>query len=381
MAETDRESPVTHSDNQSLRVCMPSIRKAGGGAAWGAGYEFQDIISEVDHVHRIDLDPGRTLGLRQKAVRRLVWRQISKRATRLNPGFKPVSLDRDYDLFAFVCMNPWELLYLNAIQGWKERCRKKVCFIFEVWAGVASRYRHLIQMLDDFDQVFIGFQSAVPATQEMTKAPCHFVPPASDTLRFSPYPNPPERSIDVFSLGRRLEGMHKEFLEMAERRELFYIYDTLPGKLVQPTNYREHRALFANMAKRSKFFVTYPAKVDFFQETQGLSEPGTRFYEGVATGAVMIGQAPDSNAFRRDFNWPDSVITVGDRDAFMRVMADMKRDPGRLESVAKRNVVEALGRHDWMHRWKEILDVSGEPTSDKFEVRDFQLKELAKTII
>ncbi len=360
---------------------MLSLRRVGQQAVWSVMSEFEDIIIEVDHVHRIDLKCAKGRYWRRRAVEGLVWRDLNPVFAKLNAGLQPVTLEREYDILAYVCLNPWDLLSLNAVRGWREKCRKKVCFIFEIWAGLISQYKPFLSLLKDFDHVFLGFKSSVPPVQKLTDTPCHFVPPASDTLRFSPYPNPPERSIDVFSLGRRSEKLHDELFEMAENREIFYVYDTIPGRLVQPIDQNQHRSLFANLAKRSRFFITYPAKVDQFEETQGMIEPGTRFYEGVATGAVLIGEAPHSEAFDRDFNWPDSVISIGERiDEFRDILSRYRRDPDTFNAVTRRNVREALKRHDWAHRWKEILEISGEIPSQELTKRLSRLDELAATV-
>jgi hypothetical protein len=48
-----------------------------------------------------------------------------------------------------------------------------------------------------------------------------------DAIRFSPYPNPPARVIDVYSLGRRLDGLHRTLLKFTAERNMFYVYETL----------------------------------------------------------------------------------------------------------------------------------------------------------
>lgn len=360
------------------RVCVVSLRKIGRQAAWSVMSEFEDVIGELEDTDRIDLQPGRGFSLRRRVVQSLVWRQYSKRFTRLNPGIEPVSLKSDYDLFVFVCMNPWELLCLNAVHGWKERCRKKICFILEVWSGNVQNYEHLLCLLDNFDHVLTALECGVPAIQGVTRTPCSFMPPASDTLRFSPYPDPPPRSIDVYSMGRRSEGLHRKLLELARKRKIFYIYDTIPGGLVQPTDGRQHRELIANLAKRSRFFVTYPAKVDVSSESAGLSEAGARYYEGLASGAVMIGRPAETDSFKRDFHWPDSVITVGDTmDDFLELDARFEREPESFEALTRKNALEALRNHDWVHRWKTLLHVAGEAPGTKLAERESRLNDLA----
>ena len=216
------------------------------------------------------------------------------------------------------------------------------------------------------------------AVQGAVGKPVHHVPLGADIFRFTPYPNPPQRVIDVYSMGRRSEVAHEALLKKASRRELFYIYDTLPGLLIQPKDHRQHRDLVANCAKRSKFFVTYPAKVDMADETRGQSEVGARFFEGAATGAVLVGQAPTIPAFAKEFNWPNAVVDIGSTESDLdAALQPFVSDPARFAALSKRNAVEAIKRFDWSYRWREMLGLVGMQLTAKHLEREKQLAALA----
>lgn len=358
---------------------MVSLRGANKHAAWCSNYEFEDVICGVDDVDLFSLQPGRASEARQWFVRRLVWKPGVRRFTpHLNPGMRPVTLEKDYELFSFVCMNPADLVYLSAIKGWKERCRKKICFMVEFYAGWLREYDFHLSLLKDFDQVVLCFSGSVPGVQRAVGRPCHHVPLGADVFRFSPFPIPPERCIDVYSMGRRIESAHEAMLKMAARRELFYIYDTIPGLLIQPRDHRQHRDLVANCAKRSRFFVTYPAKVDVVDETRGQSEVGARFFEGAATGAVLLGQAPTIPAFAKDFDWPDAVVDIGTtEESLVAALATLRSEPERVRALGHKNAIEAIRRFDWSYRWKEMLKLVGMEPTARLTQRERHLGELA----
>ena len=76
---------------------------------------------------------------------------------------------------------------------------------------------------------------------------------------------------------------------------MLYVYDTVADFDVMDT--REHRVPLANLIRRSRYLITHPAKFERLDETQGIHEMGSRFLEGAAGGAVMIGRDRLSAAY------------------------------------------------------------------------------------
>jgi hypothetical protein len=365
-------------DAPPARVCIVSLRGINKHAAWCSNYEFEDVIGSVDEVDLFTLEPGVAHARREWLSRRLIWRPGLKHLTPyVNPGLRKIRLERQYDVFVFVCMNPSDLIYLSAVDGWKD-CKQRICYMVEFYAGWAKEYAYHLSLLKGFDFVAQSFSSCVPAVAAASGRPCHAVPLGVDTLRYTPLPDPLPRSIDIYSMGRRVESAHDALLARARKRELFYIYDTIPGLNITPRDYVQHRELVANFGKRARFFLAYPAKVDTAEETRGASEVGARFFEGAATGAVLLGQAPTVQAFSNDFNWPDAIVDLGSTaesvDAFL---ATVNRDAERYAAAGRRNAVEALKRFDWAYRWKELLRLAGVAPHPKLVEREQRLNDLA----
>jgi hypothetical protein len=229
--------------------------------------------------------------------------------------------------------------------------------------------------------VCLSFAGSVEAVRRTVGRPCHHLPIGVDVLRFTPFPHRPARSIDVYAMGRRVEWLHRALLREAAKGELFYVYDTVPSAFIQPRDHVEHRDLVASFAKRSRSFVTFPAKVDHKDETRGQSELGTRFFEGAAAGAVLIGEAPTGPAFRAEFDWPDSLIEVTDERALLEWLERCRRQPEQIEAIGIRNAVEALRRHDWLQRWARILELSGLEPTERWIQRKRRLEELAAAAV
>ena len=359
------------------RICMLSSRNFLRMTYRSGLYEAQDVLLETDEVDLINLEGDRRFQFKEFWLRWLSYHDITKKLIYLNPGIKRVRLNRKYELFVAVCQNYWDILHLNAIDGLKDHCKTSVCWIDELWLDSMPELECFFHLLTQFDHVFIGSSGSVAKLSNAANRPCHWLPPGVDTLRFSPYPNPPSRVIDVYSIGRRWEGIHQSLLSATENGELFYLHDTFPAATAETYDFRQHRDLFANIAKRSRYFLVAPGKFDSF-EPKGQVEIGHRYYEGAASGAVMIGQPPNCESFRETFPWPDAVIPVQcDGSDILDVLDRLESEPERLSVISRRNAAEALLRHDWVYRWKEIFRVAGIEPSPSMAARERKLKYLA----
>ena len=156
------------------------------------------------------------------------------------------------------------------------------------------------------------------------------------------YPTNPDRVVDVCSVGRRVKTVHGALLELVDRDRIFYVYDTLQTGESQASDHREHRDLYANTAKRSRFFVVAPSKVDVPEETRGQVEVAFRYYEGAAAGTVMVGHAPDCAPFRQMFE--EALQIQGQPSTNPR--SRMCRRPPRLlfRGPVRRQSLSVLGR-------------------------------------
>ncbi len=360
--------------SSSPRICLFSQRNLERLVSRCAEYEFEDLICEIDDAELLTPEPYRLFTVGQKIVNQLA-RHCS--VAFVNPGVRKLRLHKSYDLFVVICQFPRDLLSLNAVEGWKQRCRTSICWLAEIWAGELNKLKGHLKILSKFDYVVIPSMGSAQPVKDIIGERCVYIPAGIDAIKFCPYPNPPLRSIDVYSMGRKSLVTHQVFLKMAEQRNIFYIYDTSENmKTLLP---RDHRILIANIAKRSRYFIVNAPKINRQLETCGQSEISYRFFEGAASGAVMIGETRESEAFRKHFDWPDAVIHAPfDAPNIAEILDDLDSQPDRLAQIRRNNAVQSLLRHDWVYRWKAILDMVGlEPRPELFK-REKRLKELAE---
>lgn len=363
---------------QPLRVAVLSARQFSRAAFQCGQLEAQDVLCECEDVDLICLETEPGFQRKHHWLRRLMYRDVSRRLAYVNPGLKRVTLTRDYDLLIVMCQTYWDFLYVNAIDGWKDHCKTSVCWMDELWAASLPLYKYWLPSLKRFDHVVVGMLGTVAPLSDVLGQQCHYVPGGVDAIRFSPNPEPPDRAIDVYSVGRRWEGIHQALLKQAADREIFYVYDTLQTGESQAADHRQHRDLYANVAKRSRFFLVAPGKVNVQEETRGQIEIGFRYYEGSAAGTIMVGQAPDLDRFRSLFDWPDAVVRLEpDGSDTTRVLRGLMAEPVRMQEISRRNVRGALLRHDWVYRWRQILEIAGLEPGAGTNRREARLRTLA----
>jgi hypothetical protein len=237
-------------------------------------------------------------------------------------------------------------------------------------------YRNYLRILDKFDHVFLYYSNSVKPLADRIGPKCVYMPPGVDTIRLCPYPNPPKRVVDVYSIGRRSATTHQALLAMASKGDIFYIYDsTSADQVLDPT---EHRELFASIVKRSRYFIVNPGLIDRPDVRGDQIEIGNRYFEGAASGTIMVGERPNNSEFDKLFDWPDSLIDLPyNSPAIDTALSALNSDPRKEDELRSTNVRQSLLRHDWVYRWEIILRQAGlEPLPAAAERKD-RLRKLA----
>lgn len=342
--------------------CVVLSRRRASQHVWQASqYEFEDVIAEVDDVHLLAPDADRPGELGQllhgagNRVRKALGRP--RRST-----VRPTAQAVDAEIFFAVFAAPHEIADLRAVQPQLARSAKKVAFLIEMWSTQVERSADHLRQLRGFDHVYVFNRHVIPAVERITGVPTSYISHAADVLRFAPHSPAPERSTDVTSYGRRMhEVTHRALVDALEDGRLTYLFDTVKGPF-ETLDYRDHRLVLAARLQRSRFAVVHKisdttAKLGL---TAGEDMLTTRYFEVVASGAVMLGTAPDLQDFRDSFDWPDALIPIevpepGIVDLVMGLTADSER----IARASTRNVVESLRRHDWSYRWAQILRDAG----------------------
>ena len=368
--------------NRSPRILLVSVRGFRFQAANCCIYELEDLLADLESAQMYTPVPNRKFDLACKIYRgaKLVGGSDDL-AAKVAPFSQELVLEQEYDLLFAVLDNPFQFHLLESVKGWREKCRYTACFITEMWQPDLKMKRLFREPWSSFDHIFLGVTQCVEGLSKLIEPPVTYIPPAVDTLRFSPYPNPPQRSIDISYVGRRSPDIHHALVKRAAQDNFFYYHDTLRGKL-EIGNPREHRILLANLFQRSRYNITNYAKFNSTEETGGTQEIGYRFFEGAAAGTVMVGLPPAGEAFPRYFDWEDPIIKVDlSGTDVVEAIAELDTQPERLKRISRRNVANCLLKHDWSYRWRDMLATFDLQPSAKVIERQKYLQELAHSIL
>jgi hypothetical protein len=365
---------------ETPRICVVTARGFSRQAFMAGAYDAEDILVEIANAQLIHPKPRGAHQFRKQTHARLVWHDFTKSLAFANVAFEPVTLTREYDLLVAYLLNDIDhLFHVSAIREWKNHCKTSVCWIDEIYAVDVPRLKNWLPALAQFDHIVVGYKGSVSALSQALNRRCHWVPSGVDAIRFTPSPGFPDRVVDVYNMGRRVERLHRALLDLTTKNGMFYLYDTFESSRTALYDYKQHRDMLANIMKRTRYFTVFPAKGGVAQATGNQIELGYRYYEASAAGNVMLGPIPRTEAFETMFDWQDAVVEINpDGSDIADIISNLAAQPERLIEISRRNTVQALRRHDWAYRWKKVLEIANVDPAPELEIREGKLTQLAE---
>lgn len=354
------------------RILCISYRDVAPVISRCAQYEFEDLVAAVDDVDVVapaglvvpeNADTAvqaAILTLQRLAAKTLRRFKVKVEGALPVTGLRRLPKDaaRNYEMLLVNCEAPGDLYNLAPFAMWRSRARMSVCYVQELWAADVPNLGSVVNVLKQFDHIFVENRETVKPLAAITGRPCHEVQLSVDALKFCAYPHNPARAIDFYAMGHTPPETHKALLQMAEGGDWYYMYDTVSNSPV--TSHVDHRRRLADMIKRSRFFLVNIASWHKGGRIGSQHVLGLRYFEGAAGGAVLVGDVPRNELFDEFFDWQDSVIPLPfDSAEIADVIAELDADPERLERISKTNMVNSLRRHDHLYRWSQILAIAG----------------------
>ncbi len=321
------------------------------------GYEFEDILCAAfpgTKLYAPRLNRSTRAGLKFRAR----FAPTGSFGGLFDNAFAIEQVD-EHEVLLAVMGGVRDLALLGAMKDWRRKSRYAVCWLDELWVEEIPRLRGMLRVLEQFDVVVSSqYYTAEKLREELKSPDVMYLPPGVDTLGFAPTMEPSLRPIDITNIGSIANATHESLLEYAKQIDGFYFFETLKGRF-EARSPSEHRFRYANILKRSKYFLCYFAKTRSQGPIQQL-EFGSRYVEGLAAGCVLLGSRESTPAFDAFLGWEDSVIEMPfECPNTSEILRLLDREADRLREISTRNVRRSLESHDHAHRWTTIMDRLG----------------------
>jgi hypothetical protein len=286
---------------------------------------------------------------------------LTSRRTRVKAALhgrpdRPVSAPRHrYDLCLLVAMASDALSSLRYVRGLRRVASRVAVYLFDSWASELPRLRKHRGIWSLVDDLFVSFPHALDPYSENLPCRVHYLPQAINPRWFHPYRT--ERPIDVLSVGRRAQDIHMGLLEISRKRDLFYYYQTHAAPLA--IDFRENQELLGRLSQSARVHVNWSVDRTSPDRVRESSAITARWFESAASGAAVIGSAPQGEEFARLFPYERFVRHVrGTNPAAIEAVLDAALADTNVEDrVALAEHVRQV--HTWDVRWRQIAEICG----------------------
>src|SRR5205085_9539701 len=139
-------------------------------------------FADVTGADRIDAGCPEAIEFARRVYKLARFATGSRRFARaISPDFSTVKLEKHYELFFPVFNHAHELYALGTVPDWRRRSRVAACFVSELWVHLLPKY--LLELLAEFDQLFVGVQHVADEVSRIVGVPCRYLPLAADVLQ------------------------------------------------------------------------------------------------------------------------------------------------------------------------------------------------------
>ena len=332
------------------KVLLISVCGSAPRTSRALSIEAERVFAGFEGVTRVDLGDRRLPRFRERLDRR--WPRLSARL----PAAATLPGRERFDLVVVHGMLVGDLGRCVPLRRLLDRADRAAFWVHELWArAIPTEHRGHLDWLRRFDRVYVGAAgSATPLEAALGKPVRPMLHPVDTLARVKPDPAP-KQAIDLQWYGARIDATHQALLELADRRDLFYLYDTVRPD--HPYDLDVHRRAMVRLAHRTRLMVVNPAKAAIpAHRGDQTGEVGYRYVESAAAGCVMIGGEPDTDLWRGFFGWPGACthLPVGSTDVAGPVM-ELREDEPRRRALSRRNQAQALRTMDAAHRWRDVM--------------------------
>ncbi len=359
-----------------MKLYLISRRHLNSSVSWDPLFELENIIADTcdatilaPRARRVYQAVAPKSGRDVPVLRGIVRRTLGPyQACTLPPKKEP-------EACLSVVISNHGLDVVRAVPGWRERFDLALAYMFDAW-GDPTDHQTL------FDRIYVPLPDAMGPWQR------HGVKTTLLPFGVDAYEeggSGAERPIDLVSYGRIPRAFHQAFSKRWNRAASSVLFvRTAPRNIeIYPERSYHDRDDHADVSalyqllRRSKaslcFDTAYPGMRKF-----PFSFVTLRWFDALGTGCAVVGKRPTTPEADRLLPWTDSTVEIpDDPSAAVEMLEAFFADTARLERIRLRNYYEALTRHDWRLRIRDMLQEVGLDLPPRLRSQLDQLEERA----
>jgi hypothetical protein len=264
-----------------------------------------------------------------------------------------------------IAMRGGHLDLLSSIPNWRKKFDLVLAYVFDCW--VYEDYSTNVRYLD---RLFVPVPEVIEPLKQKFNIPVSLMPFGADVLGQGS--NQLNRLIDLISFGRIPDKYNLAFLKKfnAKDSETLY-YRSTPrsqqGFPIPPDKQLRDKldaASLFSMLRKSKMMLAFDTLCEGMREFP-YSVLTLRWFFGLSAGCAILGKAPTTPLAKELLDWENATIELPDDPLkSCEFIEELAKNTDLLHSIHRKNYREALARHDWRYRIKDVfkaIDVSLPP--------------------
>lgn len=235
-------------------------------------------------------------------------------------------------------------------------------------------------LFDHLDHLFVVSAEVADEINATLPISASFLPLATDVLRYGRRSNQwAERGIDIVNYGRTQADLHQTLQQHYNQGDSnrIYFHTTFAGSEV--VDLQEHMVLMSKLLSKSKINICFePSEIPRFR---GYSPILLRWFEGWSCGCAIVGKKPFGKGTASLLDWEGSTLELPDDPIdWIPFFEELLDNETLLLNISERNYREALLRHDWRYRLREMFTILNLPIPAQLQLEVQQIHARAKSL-
>lgn len=251
-----------------------------------------------------------------------------------------------------------QLDILSCIPQWRQKFDTVIAYICDSWA-----FETYSKNIYKVDHLFVALPELVTPLRQKFGIPVSLLPFAADVLGQGSRQQ--KRGIDVTSFGRMPMEYHQHLVKAFNHpgsSRLYYRFSARQEVMFPSLPYeerldREAINTFYHILRNTKILLAFDTIVPNQPRKFPESFITFRWFDGIATGCILVGKRPITPLMNELFDWEDSSIEIPDSpQQSPEFIEELLRQEQRMQRISQANYFQSVCKHDWRFRIQAMLE-------------------------